>query len=81
MTPQMSRYTISRRSHFKLLTSNERAGSLFPSLMIITYIYFLFIRDHLNTNTMSLNLSSLSFSSSACFKLSLNYTLMGELRS
>ena len=42
-------------------------------------------KDHIesfdNCNTVSLNWSSLSFSLPACFKLSLNYTLTGELRS
>ena len=34
---------------------NERAGTLFPSLMIIPYIHLLFIGDHLAIDTMSLN--------------------------
>ena len=69
----MWRYTISSWNHSKLMTFKERAGSLFPSLMIIACIYLLFIPGHLAINTMSLNWKSWSFSSSTCFRLSLNY--------
>ena len=70
--PNVTLYYFIVRDHIKLLTSNERAGSLFHSLMIITYICLFFIRDYLTIS---------KYLVPACFKLSLNYTLIGEFRS
>ena len=69
--------TLYRLSYdqLKFFTSNERAGSLIPPLLIIPYIYLLFSSENLTVNTMSPNWSSLSFLLPVCLRISSNYTL------
>ena len=74
-TLSMWRYTVLLYYHLKFLTSNERVGSLFPSLMIIPYIYLLFSSENLTISTMSPNWSRLSFLLPVCLRISSNYTL------
>ena len=62
----MWRYIALSYDQLKFLTANERAGSLFPSLLIITYIYLLSSSENLTINTMSPNWSSLSFLLPSC---------------
>ena len=71
----MWRYFVLSYDQLKLLTSNERAWSSFPPLLIIPYIYLLFSSENLTVNTMSPNSSSLSFLLPVCLRISSNYTL------
>ena len=74
-TLSMWRYFVLSYDQLKFLTSNERAGSLFPPLLIIPYIYLLLSSENLTVNTLSPNWSSLSFLLPVCLRISSNYTL------